>query len=484
MGNLNSSTYESNNLSKFATTMLNTRPNYTDHQSINFTRNDLLNSVSELSIGTALRQYGGGKDELENIPTRNRYREYETTKTMKSHVGGSTVNPYSSASEVDLSMIKNMIIGSQNGGGCGCDGNTVFQDGGNYGNVASSDSFVLNMTSSQSSVQLGGDCSITSATSPMRQEQVGGNLSATSSFQSNGLSASSATSSARFSQMGGNFSATSPMEGNASMNSATLSARLSQMGGNFSATSPNNSYLVGKDIDDMQQANDNTETSNFSLPARSVSEQIGGNNNIFSATSETGYQQGGLNSPTSSIPIKYSSILGGAKDENKKEKKEKDSSSSSSEPKNLDKDIDDDDSASSESSTSVSLEDDSLARALARQENKTSDRSLARSSSKKTKSKSKHDSSSTASSSNTSSTSTVSSITGSSSSHTTSTGSSTQSDAIYSGTIPRQTNYVYSTSGASDSVVNVKQFYSSEHGDIYSSDSNFLRNNISRNRLR
>ena len=446
MGNSNSSTYESNKLSNFATNMLNTRPSYTDHNSINFTRNDLIDSVSELSIGTALRQFGGGKDELENIPTRNRFREYETTKTMKSHVGGSTVNPYSSASEVDLSMIKNMIIGSQNGGGCGCDGNTVFQDG---GNLSTSDSFVLNMTSTQSSSQsfrqLGGDCS----------------------------AGTSATSSAMFSQMGGNFSATSPLQSNNSANSsATSSAMFSQMGGNFSATSPLQSQLGGDDIDDMKQNINNTNTSDFSLPSRSASAQIGGE--LFSATSNTGYQQGGLQSPTSSIPIKYSSILGGNKDE-KKNKKEKSSSSSSSEPKNLD----DDDSASSESSTTVSIEEDSLARALRRQDNQSSTRSMSRSSGRKTKSKSKHDSSSTASSSNTSSTSTVSSKSTSSSKS-----SSTDSSTIYSGSIPRQTNYVYSTSGVSDNIVNVKQFYSSEHGDIYSSDSNFLRNNISRNRLR
>jgi hypothetical protein len=36
----------------------------------------------------------------------------------------------------------------------------------------------------------------------------------------------------------------------------------------------------------------------------------------------------------------------------------------------------------------------------------------------------------------------------------------------------------------SDSLVNAKQFYSSENGDLYSSESNFLRNNISRNRIR
>jgi len=271
--------------------------------------------------------------------------------------------------------------------------------------------------------------------------------------------------------MGGNFSATSPLQSNNSANSsATSSAMFSQMGGNFSATSPLQSQLGGDDIDDMKQNINNTNTSDFSLPSRSASAQIGGE--LFSATSNTGYQQGGLNSPTSSIPIKYSTILGGTKENNKKEK----SSSSSSSSKNLDNDDD----ASSESSTTISIsEEDSLARALRRQDTQSPERSMSRSSSRKTKSKSKHDSSSTASSSNTSSTSTVSSKS-SSSSNTTSSGSST----VYSGTIPRQTNYVYSTSGASDSVVNVKQFYSSEHGDIYSSDSNFLRNNISRNRLR
>ena len=52
--------------------------------------------------------------------------------------------------------------------------------------------------------------------------------------------------------------------------------------------------------------------------------------------------------------------------------------------------------------------------------------------------------------------------------------------------ITRYDNIVLTSEGSAtnNNVINVKQFYSTDSGELFSASSNFLRNNINKNRLR
>jgi hypothetical protein len=290
----------------------------------------------------------------------------------------------------------------------------------------------------------------------MSQMNGGGNLSATSYTNNNTTysAPSLLTPSSTNNIIGGQSTQFSGI--------STSSFQLSNLSSSSNSVNPNQEIIMGGNNYGSQQAYSATSPlSNVSMPHQFIG--------------------GAEVSTTSSLPINYSNILGGAK--NKKNKKEeKDGSSSSSTPGHLDKEMDElvneQDASSSSSSASSEGSTSQLARALASTDNSTTRRELSRVSAK---SKSK-DSSSTASSSNTSSTSTVS-VQDSSSSHTSSS-SYTPENTIRLGR--NQSNYMLSSpiSASSNNVVNVKQFYSSESGDLYSSNSNYLRNNIAKNRLR
>ena len=113
MGNSNSN--QSNNYSKNTAQVYNVAPQYTDHQTINFSRNDLIGTISALSISplSTSELVGGG------IPRRNRYSQYESSVKPSKQSGGSGVTTFSSVSSTDLNDIKNMIIGG--GDKCGCE---------------------------------------------------------------------------------------------------------------------------------------------------------------------------------------------------------------------------------------------------------------------------------------------------------------------------------------------------------------------------
>jgi len=111
-------------MSHNAKNMLNVhaKNNYSDHHTIKFSRNDLVDTVSALDLNSVIELHGGASKnvELHNLPNRDRYTEYMSTKTMKMNGGNrGVVAGFSSASEGDLSLIKNMIMGTQTGG-AGC----------------------------------------------------------------------------------------------------------------------------------------------------------------------------------------------------------------------------------------------------------------------------------------------------------------------------------------------------------------------------
>jgi hypothetical protein len=589
MGNSHSMN-ESQHISRNARNMLNVRQplNVSEHQTINFSRNDLIDTVSALDLNSVFELHGGAKNiDLHNIPSRNRYSEYTSTKTMKTNKmngGANVVGAFSSASEGDLSLIKHMIMGrqTQTGGGCGtegtegpvtavtesqncgCDNNSVLQNGGfNFGQMLAAsmiNSELLSNTSSynplnsmseqtimnggylselsnsqnsdlltQSSAMFGGsfgtadlstnssyglsqlnggsydnsyDNSMYSATSSYgmsQQQQMGGNLSATSSY---GMSQQqmggnlSATSSYGMSQqqMGGDLSMTSSygmsqqqMGGDLSMTSSYGMSQ-QQMGGDLSMTS---SY--GMSQQQQQMGGDLSMTSSYGMSQQ----QMGGN---LSATSSYGMSQnGGELSVTSALPIQYDSLFGGNKKDSKDSKKIKNSSSSSKSGSSSSSFNIDDINASSSSSKSPSDDDSDavIARAIARNSTAMSDttRELARISDNKTdKKRSRHSLNKSSTSSNTSSSSTsTNTSTGSSTSIDSSdsgssiSSSSTPGEAIGKVNSMRYNNLLLTSPNSatrSDSLVNAKQFYSSENGDLYSSESNFLRNNINRNRIR
>ena len=510
MGNSHSMN-ESQHISKNAKNMLNVRQplNISEHQTINFSRNDLVDTVSALDLNSVFELHGGAKNiDLHNIPSRNRYSEYTSTKTMKinnMNGGANVVGAYSSASEGDLSLIKHMIMGrqSQNGGGgcssgtpvtpvpvteatgCGCETGSVLQGGGfNFGQMLAASMLESKPLSNAST-------SYNPLNSMTPQDSMnGGYLSGLSDSQNSELL--SATSSAMF---GGNL-ATADLSATSEYNMSQQN--MSQNGGSYnnsmySATSQLMSYQQGGSL-----GNGSLGTSQH---------EAFGKGSALSATSDYNMsQQGGDLSVTSALPIQYDSLFGGKHKDSKKvhnHGKDKNSSSSSTSKSGSSsssfniKDVD----ASSSSSKSPSDDDSDavIARALARNSTAMSDttRELARMSDAKSdkKPRSKHSlNKSSSSSKNTSSSSTstntstkTDSSIDSSDSGSSMSSSSTPGEAIGKVNSMRYNNLLLTSPNSatrSDSLVNAKQFYSSENGDLYSSESNFLRNNISRNRIR
>jgi len=476
---------ESQHISRNARNMLNVRQplNVSEHQTINFSRNDLIDTVSALDLNSVFELHGGAKNiDLHNIPSRNRYSEYTSTKTMKTNKmngGANVVGAFSSASEGDLSLIKHMIMGrqTQTGGGCGtdgtegpvtavtesqncgCDNNSVLQNGGfNFGQMLAASMINSELLSNTSSYN---------PLNSMSEQTImnGGYLSELSNSQNSDLLTQSSA------MFGGSF-------GTADL-STNSSYGLSQLnGGSYDNSYDNSMYSA---------------TSSYGMSQQ----QMGGN---LSATSSYGMSQsGGELSVTSALPIQYDSLFGGNKKDSKDSKKIKNSSSSSKSGSSSSSFNIDDINASSSSSKSPSDDDSDavIARAIARNSTAMSDttRELARISDNKTdKKRSRHSLNKSSTSSNTSSSSTsTNTSTGSSTSIDSSdsgssiSSSSTPGEAIGKVNSMRYNNLLLTSPNSatrSDSLVNAKQFYSSENGDLYSSESNFLRNNINRNRIR
>jgi hypothetical protein len=95
----------------------------------------------------------------------------------------------------------------------------------------------------------------------------------------------------------------------------------------------------------------------------------------------------------------------------------------------------------------------------------------------------KKSSSSSSSSSKSSSYSSSSNSSSSSSSSSSISSSSSESNEAFA-KITRYDNVLLTSEGSANNVINVKQFYSTDSGDLFSASSNFLRNNINKSRLR
>jgi hypothetical protein len=414
MGNTNSTKPKTpSGCGSKALNMLQVRPNLYNNNdgqlSVKFSRNDLADSVSALSMGTALKPMNGGGRHYSdnhlhpNAPQHQTYLKYLSTKTMDMNGGGGIstlssgiINNLSSESEGDWNQIKSMLIRGQNGG-CGCDAGRVLQDGGN--NNLSASSFDLSFSNSQST---------------MSAESAPNMYGGSHKFDNN------------------LYSATSPMNNSA------------QFGGSnnlYSATSPMN--MSHSDL-----------------------AQYGGKWDSAKNTSSTSMQN-----------INYEMLLGG-------KKTHKDSSSSSSQSSTSLSDID----ASSSSSTSTTMSGSSpegvIKRALSKNAMSETTRELKRMEASEQKKEKASDSSSSSSSSSDSSDSSKSTNSSSSSSASSSSASSEGRDAFAK--ITRYDNIVLTSEGSANNnnVINVKQFYSSDSGELFSASSNFLRNNINKNRLR
>jgi hypothetical protein len=390
--------------------------------------------------------------------------------------------------------------------GCGCETGSVLQNGGfNFGQILAASMLESKPLSNTST-------SYNPLNSMTPQDIMnGGYLSELTDSQNSELL--SATSSAMF---GGSLGTAE-----LSATSYSMSQNASQQGGSYnnsmySVTSPLMSYQNGGSLGTSQNEAFGTGSALSMTSSYGIS-QDGGN---LSMTSSYGISQDGGNlSATSSLPIQYDSLFGGKHNDSKKKHKHhhKERNSSSSSPSKSGSSSSsfniDDVNASSSSSKSPS-EDDSdaiIARAIARNSTagestmresvgmSDTTRELARMSDNKSDKKAdkKHSSKhslnkSTSSNTSSSSTSTNTSSTSASSIDSSDSGSSissssTPGEAIGKVNSMRYNNLLLTSPNSatrSESLVNAKQFYSSENGDLYSSESNFLRNNISRNRVR
>lgn len=354
--------------------LMNTQPQYTEQNTINFNRRDLADTLSDRSILDVIHQ-GGSKD-INNIPKRNRYSQFETQQIKNKNsnlIGG---HQYSSVSESELSALKDLIM--MNGGnGCGCGENKVLK-GGALDSATST--FVPNTI----------DLSQTSVENYTNQNR---NLSATSPLLDGGLSATS-----EFSQ-----SSNSAME------------RLTKLV---------NIQLGGFDY------------------------QVNSTSDLLSAFST---------STSSKQPIDYGTLMGGAWGKKKQKGGEKGD--------RIEDDIDESSSTTTESTTTDTKENENKQSRIEKLRNKEKVRS------------------SSASSTSSSGSTNSSTITGSTDSTTTSSSESSLYSAT-SGRLNRNNVYLTSATMSEGNFIDAKQFYSSEHGDLYSSDTNYLRHNLSKRRFK
>jgi hypothetical protein len=557
MGNLqtsdNHNSEKVNRLNHKGGSLLKVRPALSEH-TVNFSRNDLIGTVSALNLSSIEDMKGGAKLQLRNIPQRDRFSEFETSKRKNNQNGGGL-----STSNADLSLLKDMILGRQQGGSvetskesCGCgEGlkvlNLTPNMSASYNPLlsVSENSYTQNKGYSATSSFNNNNNSAISATSQNMLSQIGGsdhsatssfnnnnsaNYSATSSFNNNNNN--SATSQDMISQLGGsdqsatssfnnnnsilsaNYSATSSFNNNNnnSLNSAKYSATSSFNNNNSlnSVTSPNMlSQLGGSEY--SATSNFNNSNNNSIRGGLSATSSI----ELFSPTSQLNTMTGGHNSfsvgsagsatlaasATSAIPINYDMLIGGSakKSKSKKSKKSKRSLRREEEDnddtddidlEDLDEDDEDIDLDDEDEDFSIDIDETETATVKS---SKSKTNSVSRSQTDKSKREHRHSSSNSSSTSTTSCSNSLSHPSSSSTYSETNTNDGAltvyrMNRAKYNEQ-SKKSKYLSTSSGgysseSSNSVVNIKQFYSSDSGELYSADSNFLRNNISKNRLR
>ena len=493
---------------------------FNEQNTINFSRKDLENTLSDQSI---LNIMHGGGEKLKHYPKRDRYSKYETQQIKNNNQNLWGGHQLSTVSDQEMQTLRNLI--TQNGGcgsgtpqlhqdggcgcgspqlhqvgGCGCGENSVLNGGfNNNANIIANNNLNGSATSSfmQNTVA---DLSATSYNS------VGGsakNGSATSSFMPNTVADLSATSvSVNNAGQRGGLSATSTLHNSESNQSIQLGGITSSTS-EFARSDKNlhynpelQQYQTNQYQTNNNFANNNLVNNNDSAMERLIN--LVGNN----------IQMGGFvnDLSTSSQPVKYEKLIESGW--GKKSKKQKGGAKSSSSS------VTSSSSSSGSSSTGSSeRRDKSETRTsvlLGRTESETEKQESVKSSpseSSPTESSSTTEESTAgnmsrgksigtqssqsprsraSSTSSSGSTPSSQSFGGSSSSSSASTfsSSSSRSKSPNSRTVSVKRNIYLSTTASEGNVIDAKQFYSSDQGELYSSETNYLRHNLTKRRFR
>ena len=442
----------------------------TDTNTINFSRKDLANTISDNSILDVIQ---AGGDKLKNIPSRDRYSKYETQQIKNRNqnlVGGDCGNQFSSVSEEEMKGLKHLVM---HGAGCGCGENKVLNLEGGKHSLSNSSSYnpLNSMTMSDSSKK--SKSSNSSSYNPMNSitptgligslkndERItptgaspfddnnknmnGGDCSATSSFMPSHVHAVSATSS----------------YGGSRINESATSSFIPSHVGSASATSISNKLESGEN-----NLNNNLNNNGNILLNLLKSAQNGGNLSNSSSISTISKSESAIN---------YHNLIGGQQDDDKNSDLDESPSTTTTEStttentKNTKKSDNTDSTVKDKQSRLDKLEGLSTA-------------SKTKSSSKTRSSKASSTSSSDSSSSLTTSTGS-STFDSSSTQHSSDTSSSSRSSTTDNSRISK--NIYLSTTMSDGNVIDAKQFYSSDMGELYSSDTNFLRHNLTKRRFR
>ena len=457
----------------------------TDTNTINFSRKDLANTISDNSILDVIQ---AGGDKLKNIPSRDRYSKYETQQIKNRNqnlVGGDCGNQFSSVSEEEMKGLKHLVM---HGAGCGCGENKVLNLEGGKHSLSNSSSYnpLNSMTMSDSSKK--SKSSNSSSYNPMNSitpTGLIGSLKNDERITPTGL-IGSLKNDERITPTGA-----SPFDdNNKNMNGGDCSATSSFMPSHVHAVSATSSY-GGSRINE-------SATSSFipshvgSASATSISNKLeSGENNLNNNLNNNGNillnllksaQNGGNLSNSSSIStisksesaINYHNLIGGQQDDDKNSDLDESPSTTTTEStttentKNTKKSDNTDSTVKDKQSRLDKLEGLSTA-------------SKTKSSSKTRSSKASSTSSSDSSSSLTTSTGS-STFDSSSTQHSSDTSSSSRSSTTDNSRISK--NIYLSTTMSDGNVIDAKQFYSSDMGELYSSDTNFLRHNLTKRRFR
>jgi hypothetical protein len=465
MGNSDSKPKSQKKENKKLYNLLKVHSDY-NNDTINFSRKDLVDTLSDSSFNELIQ---AGGDRLKNVPKRDRYSKYETQQ-IKNHnqnlLGG---NQFSSVSEEEMNGLRNLVL---HGAGCGCGENNVLklEGGGNLSEANSSSYNPINsitMTESYNMRGAGcGDAGNCSATSSYMPSQIAGDLSATSSDESKGKMKRPVDGSVR------------PVDG-----SATSSYMPSQVG-DLSATSSDGS--IGK----MKKPVDGSATSSYmpsqvgDLSATSVSDrntvqQVKKNGNTLTNL----LLGGGLNYSIASSSIstisrsetgvKYHDLIGGFQNGGQEDDDAK-------------SDFDESPSTTTTESTTTegteNTENTESTASSAKDKQSRLERLSTASKSQSSKTRSVKSSSTSSSGTTYSSSSSSTSFDSTTSNHSSDTSTSSKSSTSAESKVSR--NIYLSTSMSGGNVIDAKQFYSSDNGALYSSDTNYLRHNLTKRRFR
>ena len=460
----------------------------TDTNTINFSRKDLANTISDNSILDVIQ---AGGDKLKNIPSRDRYSKYETQQIKNRNqnlVGGDCGNQFSSVSEEEMKGLKHLVM---HGAGCGCGENKVLNLEGGKHSLSNSSSYnplnSMTMSDSSKTSKASNSSRNSSSYNPMNsitpsgligsshvdkritpsgligsshvdkritpsgligsskgednnRNMIGGDCSATSSYMPYQV---------------GSASATSSYSGSVRKNESATSSYMPSQVGSASATSVSN-----KSESDGISSNSNDNR----LLNLLKSEQKGGNLSSSSSISTISKSESAIN---------YHNLIGGQQDDDKNSDLDESPSTTTTESTTTENSKKSDNTDNTESTVKDKQSRlDRLERLSA---------SKTQSSSKTRSSKASSTSSSASSSSLTTSTDS-STFDSSSTQHSSDTSSSSRSSTTDNSRMSK--NIYLSTTMSDGNVIDAKQFYSSDMGELYSSDTNFLRHNLTKRRFR